>query len=214
MAQSAVVLASGETERRSLPHLVAHLRERGTTVDQVRISPNGILNYRVSEKLIKSVWYENIYCPPQKIVLLVDVDGKTPCQVLSPLREKLDLRLPPEIKMRLQYAYAQWHLEAWYFADADNLRRYLDRSLGKVDASKPDEIQNPKLHLKHLLAPEVYTASISEEIARAVAPETIALRSPSFSGFLHALLNGSVRGGKTASDLGVQGASEGPAHEP
>lgn len=45
----------------------------------------------------------------------------------------------------IQYAYAQWHLEAWYFGDAEGLRRYLGgKALGNVDTSQPDEIHNPK----------------------------------------------------------------------
>ena len=102
-------------------------------------------------------------------------------------------RLPDEIRSRLQYAYAQWHLEAWYFADTENLQTYLQRDLGNVDTSKPDEIQNPKLHLKHLL-PRTYTARVSEEIARTLNPRTIAGRSPSFKGFVDAVLNGTARG--------------------
>ena len=65
VARNVIVLASGETERRSLPHLVAHLQKQGTSVDDVRISPNGALNRKVSEKLIRAAWYENIHCPPQ-----------------------------------------------------------------------------------------------------------------------------------------------------
>ena len=190
VAGNVIILASGETERRSLPHLVAHLQKQGTSVVEVRTSPNGAFNLRVSEKLIKAVWYENIHSPPQKIVLLVDVDGKSPGQVVDSFREHLGRRLPREIHVRLLYAYAQWHLEAWYFADARSLRGHLKRSLGRVDTSKPDEIQNPKLHLRHLLAPQVYTARVSEEIARVLDAEAIVLHSPSFKGFLEALLNG------------------------
>ena len=194
VARNVIVLTSGETERRSLPHLVAHLQKHGTFVDEVRTAPNGALNRRVSEKLIKAVWYENIHCPPQKIVLLVDVDGKPPGEVVDSLREQLDSSLPREIQVRLLYAYAQWHLEAWYFADAANLRGYLKRGLGSVDTSNPDKIQNPKLHLKQLLDPQVYTARVSEQIARALDAETIARISPSFKGFLQALLNGVAHG--------------------
>ncbi|MGC8641666.1 MAG: hypothetical protein ACP5XB_17505, partial [Isosphaeraceae bacterium] len=81
-------------------------------------------------------------------------------------------------------------LEAWYFADVQAMREYLDRDEGSVDASQPDAIQNPKLHLKHLLGERVYTAVISEEIARSVNPEIIDQRSPSFHGFVEAVRNG------------------------
>ena len=194
MARSVVVIASGRTESRSLPHLVSHLRMQGTTVYDVRIPPNHkALKPMMSTRLIRSVWEENIDYPPQKIVLLVDVDGKVSGNVVEEHRSEHTKRLPDEIRSRLQYAYAQWHLEAWYFADAENLQTYLQRDLGNVDTSKPDEIQNPKLHLKHLL-PRTYTARVSEEIARTLNPRTIEGRSPSFKGFVEAVLNGSACG--------------------
>ena len=95
-----------------------------------------------------------------------------------------------ESRPNILCAYAQQHLEAWYFADAENLKSYLGRALGQVDTSKPDEIQNPKLHLKHLLGERVYNARISEEIASALDSGTIAGRSPSFKKFVDAIMNG------------------------
>ena len=146
----------------------------------------------MAEKIIKSIWYENLGEAPDKIVLLVDVDMKSPDEVVPRMREALSPRLPNEIKTRMQYAHAQQHLEAWYFADGGNLRGYLKRDLGNVDDSRPDEIENPKLHLKNILG-QVYTARVSEEIARALDTETIARRSPSFRCFLDALRNGVER---------------------
>ena len=87
-------------------------------------------------------------------------------------------------------AYAQQHLEAWYFADATNLRAYLGHAPGHVDTSTPDEIENPKNHLRNVLNDQFYTARISEEIADRLDPPTIAQRSPSFRGFLEAVKNG------------------------
>ena len=188
MAKNVIVLASGETERRSLRHLVEHLKGQGTSVSEVSIPPNRkALNAEMAEKLIKSAWYTNP--APDKIVVLVDVDGKSPTEGVSPMRNRLAQRLPAEIRAKVQYAYAQWHLEAWYFADAEKLRTYLGRDLGSVDTSKPDEIQNPKHHLKQLLN-KPYTARVSEQIASRLDGQTIALRSPSFKGFLDAILNG------------------------
>ena len=191
MAKKVVVIASGETERRSIPHLVAHLHDQGTSVDEVRIPPsNRPINAELAEKLVRSVWYPGP--PPDKIVLLLDVDGKPPDQVVAAIRERLAVRLPAEINERVHYAHAQWHLEAWYFADADNLRGYLGRDLGRVDVSVPDEIQNPKNHLRQILDNRPYTARVSEQIARHLNPETIAFRSGSFRGFLEAVLNGGL----------------------
>lgn len=101
-----------------------------------------------------------------------------------------------EISRIVRYAYAQWHLEAWYFADPTSLQDYLDRDLGKINASKPDEIENPKLHLKHLLRPRVYTATVSENIAKELTPQTIEGCSPSFKGFVEAVRNGADHGGE------------------
>lgn len=191
MSKRVVVIASGETERRSLRHLVAHLQAEDISVAEIRIPPRSrALNVEMAEKLVKAAWYEDVVDPPDKFVVLVDVDSKAPDEVLRPLQEQLPGRLGPEIRARIQYAYAQWHLEAWYFADGANLRGYLGRAPGNVDTSKPDEIQNPKLHLKNLLGDRVYTAVISEEIAKRLNAQTIAQRSPSFQGFLVAVMNG------------------------
>ena len=195
MAKKVIVLASGETERRALPHLLDHLRNRGVSVEEVRIPlRNGALSVRMAARLINAAWYERLgVCSPDKFVVLLDVDGKLPDDVLEPFRE-LPERLNGKIGAAVRCAYAQWHLEAWYFADAANLRGYLDRALGSVDTSKPDEIQNPKLHLEHLLGDQFYTARVSEEIARQLDASTIAERSPSFKGFVDAVTNGSCRG--------------------
>lgn len=192
MPKRVIVIASGETERRALPHLLSHLLDEGITVADVRIpSRNRGLRVKIVEKIIKSAWYES-QTPPDKFVLLIDVDGKDPDDSLSPFKKGLPERLPPEVRPKLQYVYAQWHPEAWYFADSQNLRTYLrDKALGSVDASKPDEIQNPKQHLKNLLERSTYTALISEDIDRTLDARTIALRSPSFNGFLSAVRNGS-----------------------
>lgn len=192
MSRHVVVIASGETERRSLPHLVAHLRAEDISVDDVRIPPRGrALNVEMAEKLVKATWYENLVDPPDKFVVLVDVDGKVPDEVLRPLQEQLPGRLGPQIQATIQFAYAQWHLEAWYFADNINLRTYLGRAPGNVNTSQPDEIQNPKQHLKNLLGDRAYTAVVSQEIAKALDARTIAQRSASFRGFLEAVRNGS-----------------------
>lgn len=192
MPKRVIVIASGETERRALPHLLSHLRDEGIVLADVRIPPrNRDLRVKIVEKIIKSAWYES---PPDKFVLIVDADGKDPSATLAPFENDLPERLPPEVRPKLQYAYAQWHLEAWYFADSQNLRTYLrgkDPTRGRVDASKPDEIQNPKQHLKNLLERSTYTALISEEVARTLDARTIAQRSPSFDGFLSAVRNGS-----------------------
>ena len=193
MAKRVIILASGETERRALPHLLAHLRDRGVSVEEVRIPPrNGALSIKMAVRLINAAWYRRLGVDPSpdKFVVLLDVDGKPPEKVLRPFGA-LSERLGGKIEVAIRCAYAQWHLEAWYFADSADLQGYLDdRALGNVDTTKPDQIQNPKLHLKQLLGDRVYTARVSEEIASVLDAPTIAEGSPSFKGFLDAVMNG------------------------
>ncbi|MDE2977001.1 MAG: DUF4276 family protein [Acidobacteriota bacterium] len=111
-------------------------------------------------------------------------------RVVSPLQEELSRRVS-NVGAKLLFAYARQHLEAWYFADAENLRQWLGgRSLGSVDASSPDAIQDPKRHLSNLLGDRVYTARTSEDIARRLDPRVIEQRSPSFKGLVEAVRNG------------------------
>ena len=116
--------------------------------------------------------------------------------MLGELQDELPRRLRNQVGANIKYAYAQQHLEAWYFADAVNLRAYLGDAPGNVDTSKPDEIKNPKNHLKNVLGDRVYTARISEEIASKLDPQVIAGRSPSFRGFLEAVTNGQPTGSR------------------
>ena len=190
MAKHVVIIASGETERRALPHLAGYLRDRAIDVSEVRVPPRDrALDAEMAERLIKAVWYENLSAPPDKFVLVMDVDRAPPEEVLRSMQSELPRRVA-EVRVDVVYAYAQQHLEAWYFADPENLRGYVGRALGHVDTSKPDEIQNPKLHLRNLLGDRVYTARVSEEIARTLNPHTIAERSPSFRNFAAAAMNG------------------------
>ena len=191
MDKRVVIIASGETERRALPYLTAHLREDDIDVS-VRIpARNRPLRVETVYKIMQSAMYDTPEGPPDKYVVLVDVDSKEPGEVLGDLQRNLTARLGGQFEPNVQYAYAQWHLEAWYFADAGNLREYLDgRALGNVDTSQPDNIENPKLHLKHLLGEHFYTARVSEDIARVLDSSVMAQRSPSFHGFLEAVKNG------------------------
>lgn len=142
-------------------------------------------------KMIHAVWWERSGTPPDKIVVLVDTDRKPPEDALDELKEMLPKRLRPEMRRAIEYAYAQRHLEAWFFADADALRKVLGISLGGVDYSRPDEMENPKLHLRQLLGDDRdYTSRVSGEIAAALDPGVIERKSPSFRGFLAAVRNG------------------------
>ena len=191
MEKRVIVIASGETERRAIPHLVQHLQDRDVELSSVAIpSNNRGLNVDMVEKLIASEWFSSTL-RPNKFVILVDADGKDPDEILQPFRENLPSRLPRGLSSdAVLYVCAQWHLEAWYFADADNLSACIERPLGNVDTSSPDAIQNPKLHLKNLLADKFYTARVSEDIAKSLDARAIVRRSPSFQSFIAAVENG------------------------
>ena len=193
MSKRVVIIASGETERRALPLLIRHLAAQGVVVEGVRIPPrHRAINVDVAEKLIRSVWFERAEDGrPGKFVILLDTDRASPDDVIKPIQDLLQDRLR-DISASIQFAFARQHLEAWYFADADGLRRYLGRDLGNADPSEPDAIENPKLHLKHLLGPRPYTALVSQAIAAELDADTIARCSPSFRGFVAAVENGSV----------------------
>ena len=192
MAKRVTIIASGETERRSLPYLVSHLQNQGITVTDVRIPPrNRALNVGMAQGLIRDAWYSSLEWLPDKFVVLVDTDGKSPVETLAAFQNISDSL--PDVGADVLVTYAQWHLEAWYFGDSAKLRSYVGGALGNVDPSRPDEIENPKLHLKALLHNRrgaVYTARTSEEIARKLDARVIAQRSPSFQGFLNAVMNG------------------------
>ena len=193
MPKHVVVIASGETERRALPRLLAYLGDVGIKVS-VRIPPrHRSLSVDMARRLILSVKHTSPEGDPEKFVILVDADGKPPNPILARFTEELPKTLDPEISTRIKYAHAQWHLEAWYFADSSRLRDFLGRALGSVDTSNPDAIRNPKLHLKHLLGDDqAYTAVVSEKIAGAIDSRTIEERSPSFRTLVDAVKNGAT----------------------
>ena len=132
MSERVVVIASGETERRSLPFLLAGLAAEGVTIEDVCIPPgHRAVNAVVAERIVRSVWFERVVNErPDKFVVLLDTDKSHPRDVLAPIRADLPPRLP-DIDANIQFAYAQRHLEAWYFADSGGLRRFLGRDLGK-----------------------------------------------------------------------------------
>ena len=110
--------------------------------------------------------------------------------VVDQLREELSKTdLGGKVPVPCLLAAAKWHLEAWFFADSQALHEYLGKDLGSIQHTKPDEIVNPKLCLKHLLD-EPYTARIAEEIARNASPSEVRSRSPSFTRFEQAIQNG------------------------
>ncbi|HSN99871.1 MAG TPA: DUF4276 family protein [Candidatus Nanopelagicales bacterium] len=194
MAKRVIVIASGETERKALPHLLAHLREEGiqVTADDIRTPPrSGLITGEMACKLILSAWNETRWSdPPSKFVVLQDADARDPRAIVEQLTQDLGRTRAQEVPVPILIAAAKWHLEAWFFADAAGLRAHLGRDLGSIDPSRPDEIINPKLHLKQILAGTTYTARVAEEIARKLSPERARSRSPSFAHFEQCVRNG------------------------
>ena len=137
MPKKVVIIASGQTEAAALPRLLRCL-EPDIVVDEVRIpSSNRDLSVNVIESLIRAAWFVKAEDDrPHKFIVVVDVDKREPAEVLGPIQEDLHGRLR-DVTADVQYAYAQQHLEAWYFADVENLKKYLGgREPGKINASK------------------------------------------------------------------------------
>ena len=190
MPKRVLIIASGPTELNALPTLLDHLKLEGIEVD-IRIPPgHHQLRPNVLCPIIYSAQYDSEHGSPDKYVILVDTDGKTPEEAISPIRQGLQRAQVLQKFHNVKFAFAQWHLEAWYFADAANLRTYLDRNMGSVNANDPDQIQNPKHHLRQLLGDRTYTAQVSADIAARLDYRTISQHSPSFRTFLEAIRNG------------------------
>ena len=194
MPKRVIVIASGETERNALPHLLRHLSSEGIVIDDpIRTPPrHRQITGESAYQLVVSAWWERqASSPPDKFVVLIDADRQDPGEVVDGLRQKLAAKsIEQELGVPVLVAAAKWHLEAWFFADATSLRGYLGKSLGgSLDPSRPDAIENPKLCLKHLLD-EPYTSRVAEEIARRLSATEVSSRSPSFALFEQALRNG------------------------
>ncbi|MBI4604221.1 MAG: DUF4276 family protein [Planctomycetes bacterium] len=188
MPKRVVVIASGETERQALPELTRQLAGEGIVISRVLKPPaHRSLNVEIVKKLILSEWFGNPSAAPDKFVVLLDTDHK-------PIEKVRDRLLPvtrqvPQVTVPILVACAVPHLEAWFFADEQGLRGFLGRDLGAVDASSPDQIQNPKMHLSQLLG-RPYTAQVARRIATGLAPAAIRGRSPSFKSFEDAVRDG------------------------
>ena len=87
-----VVVASGQTERRAIPILVAHLEGSGASLSGVRTPPrNGALNVDMAESLIKAAWYGGPSTRPEKFVIVLDVDRGNPEKLIASI--KMDCRV-------------------------------------------------------------------------------------------------------------------------
>lgn len=194
--KAVVVIASGATEQKALPVLLSKLQTPPFVVCQVLIPKgNRQLAPGTVVELVLAAYYGALRHraePSKKIVVLMDTDTKQPQQVVAPVQDRVlnDSRVQKIAPfVTILFAYARQHLEAWFFADDENLKNYLGRSLGRIQTSKPDEINNPKRHLIHLLQ-RSYTSFVAERIARQLDPAVIARRSPSFTHFCNQLKNG------------------------
>lgn len=191
MAAKIVVIVSGETDRRSIPYLCRHYRAT-TDLFEVRKPPGNALTPEQAIRLIRATWYDLHYRgqTPEKFVVLIDADAHDPAGAAKPFED--NIRSLSDIEASKLVAVAVRHLEAWFFGDRIELRKILERDLGNVDPTKPDEIDDPKRHLINLLSSRgrVYTASVAEQIAARLDPNAIKACSPSFADFLEKLENG------------------------
>ncbi len=193
MGKRVVVIVSGESDRRSVPHLCRHFAQRADLFEVRRPPGNAALTPEQATKLIKAAWCELLYGrgdPPDKFVVLVDSDARDAAEAARPFEEAM-IHLTDVAAARI-VAVAIRHLEAWFFGHSEKLREFLGRDLGSIDPSRPDEIDNPKLHLANLLKSRsrVYTAPVAGQIAAQLDPLIIEGRSASFARFIGKLQNG------------------------
>lgn len=184
-----IVIASGDTERLALPHLLRELIDQEISLD-IRVSPHGSLTIdRVSRVARAAYWDMKMRGrDPSKFVILLDADAEDREETIrrfEVVAERIqDLQVPTYVSA------AKWHLEAWFFADEQSLRSFVGRSLGGVDASRPEAIERPKEHLRNLLD-RPYTARVAARIAAVLSPEAVRAKSPSFVDFESKIRNGS-----------------------
>ena len=122
MAKRVIVIASGSTEQVVLRHLTAQSTADGIDVEVRFPSRHRRLRFETVSQLINAALYDSVKGPPDKFVVPVDTDGKTPEEAMDPIKNGLERSSFRELRQRIHYAYAQWHLEAWFFADGVNLR--------------------------------------------------------------------------------------------
>jgi hypothetical protein len=191
MGRDVLIVASGDTERRALPHLTKHLVGAAVrSLVDVRISPHGVLTSRVAEQIIRAAWWDlhGRGLTFDKAVVLVDADTQPPDEKLREFDDLID-RLA-SLPLKIKVAVAKWHLEAWFFADSVGLRAWFEgRSLGIVEPL-PDAIQWPKQRLRNLLLPESYTPRVAASIASKLSVEAMRESSASFAAFESAVKNG------------------------
>jgi hypothetical protein len=192
MGRDVVVVASGDTERRSLPHLLKHLlgAELSRPVD-IRVSPHGLLTMSIAERIVKATWWERQGrgVPTDKVVVLVDADARAPDEKLLEFRE-LPRRLA-DLPLTVKVAVAKWHLEAWFFADVEGLRTGLGGRAPGAISEAPDDLPYPKKRLRDLLDTP-YTPRIAEQIAAGLSADVVRARSGSFAQFEAAVKNGGL----------------------
>jgi Domain of unknown function (DUF4276) len=190
VAKKVVVIVSGEIDRRSIPHLCRDFVQHAELFEMRKPPANAALTPEQAVRLIKAAWYGR-GDPPEKFVVLVDSDARDPADAAKPFEDAIAAL--SDVRASRLVAVAIRHLEAWFFGHSEKLRDFLGRDLGSIDSSRPDEIDNPKLHLTHLLdsRSRVYTAPVAAQIAALLDPLIIEGRSPSFASFIAKLQNGS-----------------------
>ena len=113
-------------------------------VEDVRVPPrHRAITVAVAERIIRSVWFERPpHARPHKFVVLLDADGKHPEDVIAPIHADLPSRLR-DIDASIQFAWAQQHLEAWYFAEAKGLRISISAAAILAAWTRPNPTPSP-----------------------------------------------------------------------
>ena len=128
MTKRVIVIASGSTEQVALRHLTAQLTADGIDVEVRFPSRHRELRFATVSQLINAALYDSGEAP-DKFVVLVDTDGKTPEAAIDPIKSELERSSFRELHQRIHYAYAQWHLEAWFFCRWREFKKLLWRPI-------------------------------------------------------------------------------------
>lgn len=204
-----LVVASGSTERAALPHLLREV-ESGTNhrLVEVVIPPgHRALNGKIVSQLATAGYWKHHAGGSEvgKIVVLHDADRRDPGAVREELESELESLLTKLTNrgVHVLVAVAKPHIEGWFYADGESLRDFLGRDLGAAGGCAPDDMENPKLHLTHLLKQRGrhYTARTAGEIASRTDPGRCRTRSPSFAAFELAVRNGHCVGGSLEAEI-------------
>ena len=186
-----LILASGLKEWYALPVLCRHFCE-DAGVRVVFPDHSAALIHQVAP-LLQLHWRPDVDPP---CVILVDTHRLSPSQAMEPVQQKVDAMvqrgdLSPAARNSIRWAYAQPHLEAWFFADPSGLARYI--GCDEADLGVPGTIRDPQGVLRGLMTQHMpgrrrnYGASRAKDIADGLDARVVLANSPSFKTLIDAI---------------------------